>query len=79
MGRYMIEENDAEQFVSCVYSPYFVVIACILTVYQSINAKKKSSCFVSKHEDLVGGEGGIRTLETFLTPTRFPVVRPRPG
>ena len=40
MGRYMIEENDAEQFVSCVYSPYFVVIACILTVYQSINAKR---------------------------------------
>ena len=26
-----------------------------------------------------GGEGGIRTLETLLGFTRFPVVRPRPG
>ena len=25
-----------------------------------------------------GGEGGIRTLETLLTPTRFPIVRARP-
>ena len=25
-----------------------------------------------------GGEGGIRTLEMLLTPTRFPIVRPRP-
>ena len=29
--------------------------------YQSINAKTRSSCFVSKHEDLVGDPGGIRT------------------
>ena len=27
----------------------------------------------------VGGEGGIRTHEALLTPTRFPVVRPRPA
>ena len=53
MGRYMIEGNDAEQFVSCAHSPYLVVIACILAVYLSINAKTKSSCFVSKHEDFV--------------------------
>ena len=26
-----------------------------------------------------GGEGEIRTLETLLGVTRFPVVRPRPG
>ena len=26
-----------------------------------------------------GGEGGIRTRETLLTPTRFPVVRLRPA
>ena len=26
-----------------------------------------------------GGEGGIRTLETLLRPTRFPVVRARPS
>ena len=26
-----------------------------------------------------GGEGGIRTHEALLTPTRFPVVRPRPA
>ena len=25
-----------------------------------------------------GGEGGIRTLETLLGPTRFPIVRARP-
>ena len=36
----MIEGNDAEQFVSCARSPYLVVIACILTVYLSINAKE---------------------------------------
>ena len=29
-----------------------------LSVYK---CKKKSSCFVSKHEDLVGRSGGIRT------------------
>jgi hypothetical protein len=26
-----------------------------------------------------GGRGGIRTLETVLPPTRFPVARTRPG
>lgn len=26
-----------------------------------------------------GGEGGIRTLETLLGPTRFPIVRARPN
>ena len=26
-----------------------------------------------------GGEGGIRTLETLLRPTRFPIVRARPN
>ena len=31
-----------------------------------------SRCF------FLGGEGEIRTLETLLTPTRFPIVRPRP-
>ena len=36
----MIEGNNAEQFVSCARSPYLVVIACILTVYLSINAKR---------------------------------------
>ena len=35
----------------------------VLSVYKK--CKKKSSCFVSKHEDLVGGEGEIRTLERF--------------
>ena len=35
-----IWQNDAGQFVSCAYSPYLVVISCILTVYQSINAKR---------------------------------------
>ncbi len=34
---------------------------------------------VSKLPCSYGGEGGIRTLETLLTPTRFPVARPRPS
>ena len=34
---------------------------------------------LSTFERLIGGEGGIRTLETLLGFTRFPVVRPRPG
>ena len=29
--------------------------------------------------DTFGGERGIRTLETLLTPTRFPIVRLRPA
>ena len=33
---------------------------------------------ISFLESLYGGEAGIRTLEALLTPTRFPVVRPRP-
>ena len=28
---------------------------------------------------LFGGDGEIRTLEELLTPTRFPIVRPRPS
>ena len=35
-----IWQNDAGQFVSCAYSPYLVVIACIMTDFQSINAKR---------------------------------------
>ena len=35
-----IWQNDEEQSVTCTHSPYLVVIAYILTVYQSINAKR---------------------------------------
>ena len=41
-------------------------------------AKRKQRHPVQGAFVFVGGEGGIRTLETLLTPTRFPVVRPRP-
>ena len=41
--------------------------------------KSNNADFVSKSALLGGGEGGIRTLETLLTPTRFPVARPRPS
>ena len=34
---------------------------------------------VSKLVSSYGGEEGIRTLETLLTPTRFPIVRLRPA
>ncbi len=30
------------------------------------------------YREFYGGEGGIRTLETLLGFTRFPVARPRP-
>ena len=35
--------------------------------------------FVSKLRFLFGGEGGIRTLDTLVGYTRFPIVRARPG
>ena len=38
--------------------------------------KALENTMFSRH--LIGGEGGIRTLETLLTPTRFPIVRARP-
>lgn len=34
---------------------------------------------ISKLVSSYGGEEGIRTLETLLTPTRFPIVRLRPA
>ena len=34
---------------------------------------------ISTGRRLFGGGGGIRTLETLLTSTRFPVARPRPS
>ena len=35
--------------------------------------------FVSKLRFLFGGEGGIRTLDTLVGYTRFPIVRARPA
>ena len=35
----------------------------------------QETSYLSPH---YGGEGGIRTLETLLRPTRFPIVRARP-
>ena len=40
--------------------------------YQKIKTPTTVGVFI------FGGEGGIRTLETLLTPTRFPIVRARP-
>ncbi len=40
--------------------------------------KDKRTDLVTKSILLFGGEAEIRTLEALLTPTRFPVVRPRP-
>ena len=37
------------------------------------------SLFIPTNVGIHGGEGEIRTLETLLTPTRFPVARPRPN
>ena len=35
-----IWQHDAGRSISCTHSPYLVVIACILTVYQPTNAKR---------------------------------------
>ena len=35
-----IWQHDACRSISCTHSPYLVVIACILTVYQPTNAKR---------------------------------------
>ena len=41
--------------------------------------KKKSSLNEMFKLLLLGGEGGIRTLDALLTHTRVPVVRHKPG
>ena len=58
MGRYAIWKNDAEQSVYCVYSPCVVVIAYILTVYRSINAKRSPhALYQNMRTSLVGAAG----------------------
>ena len=50
--------------------------------YQKARAlfgQKKKHGNRSKLPCFSGGEGGIRTLETLLRPTRFPIVRARPN
>ena len=42
-----------------------------------LNSAKAKTAFTGGFH--FGGEGGIRTLETLLTPTRFPIVRARPA
>ena len=41
--------------------------------------KRNDNLSVDKLSFLFGGEKGIRTPETLLTPTRFPIVRLRPA
>ena len=40
---------------------------------------KKSTVILSELRWTYGGEGGIRTLDTLMGYTRFPIVRARPG
>ena len=53
-------------------------ILCI-TGFLDTNNKRIDRSIVSMLRSNFGGEGEIRTLETLLGFTRFPVVRPRPG
>ena len=48
-----IWQNDAEQPTFCVYSPYLVVVARILTVYQPINAKRSPHALYQNMRTLV--------------------------
>ena len=49
----------------------------MITAPKGHRQKKTSEQAIHACSD-VGGERGIRTLETLLTPTRFPIVRLRP-
>ena len=48
----------------------------LCSVFALLPYPHKAQCL---RGSLSGGEGEIRTLETLLGFTRFPVVRPRPG
>lgn len=45
---------------------------------KGFRAKRKGRQFLSKLPTFFGGEGGIRTLDTLMGYTRFPIVRARP-
>ena len=46
---------------------------------KGFRAKRKGRQFLSKLPTFCGGEGGIRTLDTLVGYTRFPIVRARPA
>ena len=52
-----------------------VSVAVRFTLQFRIFGNKERSAFSVNN----GGRGGIRTLEAFITPTRFPVARTRPN
>ena len=54
------------QAVSCVYSPYLVVIASILAFYQSVMQKRNPHAF-SKHEDSLAPQVGLEPTTLRLT------------
>ena len=45
---------------------------------KGFRAKRKGRQFLSKLPAFYGGEEGIRTLDTLMGYTRFPIVRARP-
>ena len=52
---------------------------CRLDAGTAFWVKQKPGARIGSRPLPGGGDGEIRTLETLLTPTRFPVVRPRPA
>ena len=57
-----IRQNDAVQFVSCIHISYLVVIACILTVYQSKNAKRSPHALYQNMRTSLGERERVETL-----------------
>ena len=65
-----IRQNDAEQSVSCTYSPYLVVIACILTVYLSINIKRSPHALYQNMRTQLVGLVGLEPMTSTMSTWR---------
>ena len=63
-----IWQNDEEQSVTCIYNPHLVVIAYILTAYQSINAKRSPHALYQNMRTSLVGLVGLEPM-TFTMST----------
>ena len=61
-----IWQNDEEQSVTCIYSPHLVVIAYILTAYQSINAKRSPHALYQNMRTSLVEHRGLEPLTSTL-------------
>ena len=62
-----IWQNDEEQSVTCIYSPHLVVIAYILTAYQSINAKRSPHALYQNMRTSLAPQVGLEPTTLRLT------------